>query len=188
MDDDYIDEEAEDEAEEERQMEQAEAIREAGQARAKDDRAFYDGLAKQEDDRHRAMELDMRKRSLAVGELHGKMRHKETELHALDMKLRIINERLEYEAKMKYIKDANGPAPDGTIPEEPIVKAPIPILTKDIPKEEADNGFSTERALSEIKDLEFQKAELQREIDAMKEGVSVEERALSQIHHQLMRF
>ncbi len=188
MDDDYIDQDAADEAQEELEMQQANDARVASETRGKEDRAFYDGLAKQEDDRHRAMELDMRKRSLIVGELHGKMRHKETALHALDMSIRIIRERLEYEEKMKYRKAAiAGVLPDGA-EEVPLVVAPIPILTKDIPKEEADNGFSTERALAEIKELESQKASLRGEIEDMREGISVEERALSQLHHQVMRF
>ncbi len=157
---------------------------EAEVSRGKEDRAFYDGLAKTEDERHNAMRVDMQKRSLAVGELRQKLRHKEAELRVLEMKITMEEDIIDYEKKKKY-RSAALDTP--VVPGVPVVAAPIPILTKDIDPKDGDGEFSVERAEAHIKQLHSEKKEFEKGLKEMKDNLNEEERALSQMQHQLMR-
>jgi len=149
--------------------------------RGKDDRAFFDDLAKKEDERHNAMRADMKKRALVLSELDQKLRHKKTELHALEMKIMQEKDAIDFEQKKIYrmtVGMGNG--------DEASVRA-IPILSKDIDKEDDDNGFSVSRAEANIKQMEEEKITLEKTISTMSVTVSEEQRALSQLQHTLLR-
>jgi len=179
------DEEDEYEDEEDTSAQDAETLRreDAATASGKENRAFYDGLAKEEDNRHNAMRLEMQKRALTLGDLRQKLRHKEAELHTLESKIQIEVGRIDYEAKKVYRLGTD------SIPEtqtEEIVR-PIPILSKDIDPEDAGMEFSIERAKANIKQFEEEKVELKKIISEMSSAVSDEARTLSQLQHSLLR-
>lgn len=150
--------------------------------RGKDDRAFYDDLAKKEDERHNAMRADIKKRSLVLGELEQKLRHKKTELRTLEMK--IAEEKNAIDAAEKKVYRTTVGVSDG---DERVQAEVIPILSRDIGKESSTDEFSVSRALANIKQLEAEKAALESVISEMAVTVSEEERALSQLQHTLLR-
>lgn len=181
----YDDEDDEDDDEGEIGVD-AETVRreEAEVAQGKASRAFYDDLAKKEDDRHNAMRLDMQQRALAAGELRQKLRNKETELHALELKIAIEEDRIDYEKKKAYRLGGGETVAPG---DETVRPTPIPILSKDIEAKDADQEFSVEHAEIRIKQLQGEKLELEKVLREMKERLNEEERALSQLQHQLVR-
>lgn len=164
----------------------AETLRreEAEVTRGKETRTFYDDLAKKEDERHNAMRLDMQRRSLAAGELRQKLRNKETEMHALLLKIGIEEDRIDYEKKKAYRSGGGDAIPVG---EAAVRSAPIPILSKDIDAKDAEQEFSVERAEIHIKQLQGERSELEKVLKEMKDRLNEEERALSQLQHQLVR-
>lgn len=159
---------------------ESDRVEKAEAQRGIDDRAFYDDLAKKEDDRHNAMRADIKKRTLILGELEQKLRHKKTELHALEM--RIMQEKDAIDLEQKKIYRTTVGVNDG----EPSVRA-IPILSRDIDVPDSDNGFSVARAEATIKQLEEERAVLEKAIGEMSLVVSDEARALSQLQHTLLR-
>lgn len=178
-DDEYEDDE------EENFAENAEAARreDAELTRGKDERVFYDGLAKQEDVKHNAMRVEMQKRSLTLGDLRQKLRHKEAELRTLESKIGAEEERIEYEARKAY-RAGTGDVVE--VSKEEITR-PIPILSKDIDKNDVGVEFSIERARANMKQLESEKVELDSVIKNMTIEISDEARALSQLQHSLLR-
>ena len=160
----------------------------AESVRGIEDRAFYDNLAKKEDERHNEMRKDKQKRTLAVGEMRQKMRHKDAEAKALEMKIRLEEDRIVFEQKKAYRRDAKeilGGAPVERVQSE--VKEKIPILSRDIDPKDVDEEFSIERAQAHIKQLREQKVELDKVIAQMRAKLSDEERTLSQLEHQVAR-
>lgn len=151
--------------------------------RGKDERDFYDGLAKQEDVKHNAMRVEMQKRLLSLGELRQKLRHKEAELRTLESKIRVEEERIEYEAKKAYRSGTD----DALEVSKEEIALPIPILSKDIDKNDVGVEFSIERAKANTKQLEEEKVELGKVIKHMSIEISDEARALSQLQHSLLR-
>lgn len=182
----YDDEDGDDDEDEIDIAKDAETLRreEAEVSRGKSDRAFYDNLAKTEDERHNAMRVDMQKRSLAVGELRQKLRHKEADMRMLEMKITSEEDIIDYEKKKKYRSGASGVS---AIPGEAVAAQPIPILTKDIDPKDGGEEFSVERAEAHIKQLQSEKMEFEKHLREMRENLNEEERALSQLQHQLMR-
>lgn len=146
--------------------------------RGKDDRAFFDDLAKKEDERHNAMRADLKKRTLMLGESQQKLRHKKTELHGLEMRITQEEDAIAYEAQKAYRVNATEHDPSAQ---------PIPILSKDIGKEDSNDEFSISRAEATIKQLQEEKLALEKVISEMSVTVSEEERALSQLQHTLLR-
>ena len=183
MYDDEDDDEYEDDEDE--SMQDAETLRreEAATASGKDERKFYDGLAAQEDAKHNAMRAEMQKRALTLGDLRQKLRHKEAELHTLESKIRTEEERIEYEAKKAYRSGTGGVAE--TSPDE--IPRTIPILLKDIDRDDVGVEFSIERARANMKQLESEKIALDKVIKDMNIAISDEARALSQLQHSLLR-
>ena len=179
------DEEDEYEDEEDTSTQDAETLRreDAAVASGKENRAFYDGLAKDEDNRHNAMRVEMQKRALTLGDLRQKLRHKEAELHTLESKIRIEADRIDYEAKKKYRMGTDDVAP---IAAEEVAR-PIPILSKDIDPKDGGAEFSIERANASIKQLEEEKIELKKTLSEMNSVISDEARVLSQLQHSLLR-
>ncbi|KKU79811.1 MAG: EF hand domain protein [Parcubacteria group bacterium GW2011_GWA2_47_7] len=153
-------------------------------ARGKNDRAFYDNLAKEEDARHNAMRVDLQKRSLAVGELRQKLHHKESELRELSMKITIEEDRIDYEKKKAYRRGVGDIA--DTVGGQTHIES-TPILSKDIDPKDIDEEFSVERAEAHIKQMKSEKIELEEVLRDMLEHMHKEERALSQLQHQLIR-
>ena len=181
----YDDEDDDDEDEGEIGLD-AETVRreEAEVVQGKASRAFYDDLAKKEDDRHNAMRLDMQQRALAAGELRQKLRNKETELHALQLKITIEEDRIDYEKKKAYRLGGGESIATG---DGATRSVPIPILSKDVDAKDADQEFSVEHAEIHIKQLQSEKLELEKVLSGMKEHLNEEERALSQLQHLLVR-
>ena len=151
-------------------------------ARGQEDRAFSDGLAKQEDDRHNAMRKDIAKRALVVGELQQKLRHKQAELRILEQSVVAEQDIIDYETKKSYRMDAH------TREETPLLDSvePIPILTRDIPQKD-NTEFSIERAEAHVKQLISQKDDMAKVLGDMTSHLNEEERALSQLNHKIMR-
>ncbi len=176
----------EDEEDEEGEL-NTEAVRREGaeETRGKDERAFYDDLAKKEDERHNAMRADLRKRSLATGELRQKLRHKQADVDAIAMKIRIEQDRIDYEQKKIYRIHSG----DTTSMSDEVPVLPIPILSKDIKTSSTDvsSEFSIERAQMHVKQLETEKEEAEKELKIKLDSLHEEERALSQLEHALMR-
>lgn len=155
----------------------------AAVASGKENRAFYDGLAKEEDIRHNAMRIEMQKRALKLGELRQKFRHKEAELRALESKIHIEEDRIDFEAKKKYRLGSHDASEVGVGG----VTLPIPILSKDIDPKDSGAEFSIERAQASIKQLKEEEVELKKVLREMNTAVSDEARALSQLQHSLLR-
>lgn len=150
--------------------------------RGQEDRAFSDGLAKQEDERHNAMRKDIAKRALVVGELQQKLRHKQAELRILEQAIVAEQDIIAYETKKAYRRGAHSPedeSPD-------TAGEPIPILTRDIPQKD-NTEFSIERAEAHVKQLVSQKDDMAKVLADMAEHLHEEERALSQLNHAIMR-
>ncbi len=171
----YDDEDDDDE--EEIDLEQdAEVVRREGaeEARGKDERAFYDDLAKKEDERHNAMRKDLQKRSLALGELRQKLRHTQVEVDAIAVKISVEEDRIDLERKKVYQHTGDTPVL-------------IPILSKDILPDGASSEFSIERAQAHVKQLQVQKAEAEKELKEKLMYLHEEERALSQLEHTIVR-
>lgn len=151
--------------------------------RGKDDRAFFDDLAKKEDERHNAMRADIKKRSLLLGELQQKLRHKKTELHTLEMKIREEENAIDMAQKKVYrttVGVSDGSEGGGSA-------EVIPILSRDIGKENSTDEFSVSQAEAHIKQLEEERIALAKVIGEMSVTVSDEERTLSQLQHTLLR-
>ncbi len=187
-DDDDDEEDDEDEIDLEKD---AETLRREGAegVRGIEDRAFYDNLAKKEDDRHNAMRKDVQKRTLAVQEIRQKVRHQETEVKTFAEKIRVEEERILFEQHKTYRKDAQAisggvPVEAPAIPEQPEV---IPILSRDILRSSVDEEFSIERATAHIKQLEEERSTLAKVVVEMRAQLSEEERSLSQLEHQVAR-
>ena len=68
---------------------------EAFHQRGIEDRAFYDDLAKKEDERHNAMKKDIAQRSLELGELRQKLRHRDTALRTIQNEIAIERDRID---------------------------------------------------------------------------------------------
>ena len=183
------DDEDDDEDDEQDEAGNAETLRRetAEQARGKEDRSFYDNLAKQEDERHNAMRKDKNHRSLLVGEARQKLRHKDAEVKALGLKIQMEEDRIVFEQKKAYRNDATLPSDVATPPLVRLEPEVIPILSRDIDPKDMDEEFSIERAQAHIKQLKEQKAELDKVVAEMRAKLSEEERALSQLEHQIMR-
>lgn len=183
MDDDYYDDEDEDAdifAASEARQKQEDAQRQRGV----EDRAFFDDLAKKEDERHNAMRKDIAHRSLMLGELRQKMRHKDAELRAIKNEIDIERDRIDFETKKAYRRQANQPIDETGAP----TSGPIPILTKDIPQS-ATGGeeFSVERATVHMKQREDEYAAKKAEADLLQKKIDDEARALSELQHSLLR-
>ena len=169
----------------------AETLRREGAegARGIEDRAFYDNLAKKEDDRHNAMRKEIQRRTLAVGEIRQKVRHKEVEVKAFAEKIRMEEERILFEQHKSYRMDAReilGGQPVNSTPAD-MKPETIPILSRDINPNDVDVEFSIERALVHIKQLVEQQSELAKVVAEMRAKLSEEERSLSQLEHQVAR-
>ena len=150
--------------------------------RGQEDRAFSDGLAKQEDERHNAMRKDIARRALVVGELQQKLRHKQAELRVLEQAIVAEQDIIDYETKKAYRKGAQ--TIEGEVEESEAEV--IPILTRDIPQK--DNAeFSIERAEAHVKQLVSQKDDMAKVLADMAGHLHEEERALSQLNHTIMR-
>lgn len=178
----YDDEEDEDDVED---ANSAALLRSQGLAaqRGKDERAYYDGLAKKEDERHNAMRADMKKRLLMLGELRQKLRRKQAELRAIEMSIADAQNIIDLEIKKTYRTDSGVVGVDGgTIP-----LPSIPILSKDIGAESANNEYLLSRVQSNIKQLQEEKLVLEKVIKEMSVVVSDEARTLSQLQHSLLR-
>lgn len=151
--------------------------------RGKDERAYYDDLAKKEDERHNAMRADMKKRLLSLGELRQKLRHKQAELHTIEMSIAEAQDIIDYETKKAYRTDLGVAEIDGGVTLAPSV----PILSKDIGAENTNNEYTLSRVQSNIKQLQEEKLALEKVIREMSVVVSDEARALSQLQHTLLR-
>ena len=186
-DDEFGDEEDDDEISEAQVAEDDRRVAAEG-TRGIEERAFYDDLAKREDEKHNALRKDKQRRTLLVGEARQKLRHKEAEVTALAQKIHIEEDRMALEKKRLYRKNAKDIV-DGVVVEEPVRAEPevIPILSRDIAPNDMDEEFSIERAEIHIKQLGEQKAELEKVVAEMKMKLNEDERALSQIEHQIMR-
>ena len=184
-DDEFDEDEDEISAEKDAETERREV---AEGTRGIEDRAFYDDLAKKEDDRHNAMRKDKQKRTLLVGEMRQKLRHKDAEVRTLLQKIQVEEDRIIFEQKKAYRKDAKEIV-DGVVIERPTPPPgeAIPILTKDIDPKYLDEEFSIERAQAHIKQLKEEKVELEKVVAEMRAKLNEDERALSQIEHQIMR-
>ena len=156
---------------------------EAERARGKEERAFYDGLAKAEDAKHDAMRKDYQKRSLVAGEMRQKLRHEQMAIDAIALRIAQEQERIDTELQKKYRKEAQ--VHDGE------VVAPITPPQDDGGEESKDEGasleFSIDLATNHIKQLEDEKASLEREHKKKLDELHEEERALSQIQYKLSR-
>lgn len=180
----YDDEEDDDESSEESDLVISQK-EEAAATRGKADRSFFDNLAKDEDARHNAMRADLAKRSLAVGERRQKLKHKESVLHSLESKIIDEQDRIEYETKKAYRESgvlgddeaANNLSTEPTLSNSSIGD-----------EERGSTEFSIERATSHIKQLQSERDELDMELRDLLADLHEEERALSQLQHQLMRF
>lgn len=151
--------------------------------RGKDERAYYDGLAKKEDERHNAMRADMKKRLLMLGELRQKLRRKQAELRAIDMSIAEAQNIIDFEIKKAYRTNLGAVEVDG-------VATPLPtisILSKDVGAESTNSEYVLSRAQSNIKQLQEEKLVLEKVIREMSVVISDEARALSQLQHTLLR-
>ncbi len=154
-------------------------------ARGQADRAFSDGLAKQEDDRHNAMRKDIARRALIVGELQQKLRHKQAKLRILEQAIVAEQDIIDYENKKAYRKGAQDVETTASVEHETEAEV-IPILTRDIPQK--DNAeFSIERAEAHVKQLVSEKDDMAKVLGEMTAHLHEEERALSQLNHSIMR-
>ena len=133
------------------------SVSDAATQRGKDERAFYDGLAKKEDERHNAMRADMKKRLLSLGELRQKLRRKQAELHTIEMGIMEAQGIIDFEAKKAYRMDPGAIGAD-----EGLTPAPaIPILSKDIGADETNKEYTLSRVQSNIKQLQEEKSALE---------------------------
>ncbi len=146
----------------------------AESTRGKDERVFYDDLAKKEDERHSAMRRDLAKRSLALGELRQKLRHKKTEIDAIAVKISIEEDRVDFEQKKAYRNTGDA-------------QAAIPILSKDITSDDVSSEFSVERAQAHIKQLQEEKIAEEHLLKEKLVHLHDEERVLSQLEHTIVR-
>lgn len=175
-DDEFDDEESEVDPEEVRRDD-------AEVARGKDERAFYDGLAKAEDERHNAMRKDFAKRSLVAGEMRQKLRHKQQEIDAIAMKIQAEEDLIAFEQKKAYRSASMNP----NISMSDVGEPATVVSTKDAREKEATAEFSVERALMHVKQLQGEKSALEVELREKLDALHEEERALSQLQHTLLR-
>ena len=178
----YRDVDDDDDEEEELPNPEDERRDEAEKTRGKDERAFYDGLAKAEDAKHDAMRKDYQKRQLVAGEIRQKLRHEQTAIDAITAKIALERERIDAEQRKKYRADAQNIVTDDT---------PPPVVTEgdvNAPEKDVDSPeFLIDLATSHIKQLEEEKETLERELKKKLEVLHEEERALSQIQYKLAR-
>lgn len=178
----------EDDDEEEAELDIETARREGAEvSRGKEERAFYDDLAKKEDERHNAMRADLAKRSIGAGELRQKLRHKQAEIDAIAAKISIEEERIALEGKKAYqsgAKEQGVSAPAGDVA---IVNTEASETLVNPEELAATAEFSVERAAMHVKQLQAEMRERQQELDKELDSLHEEERALSQLQHAIMR-
>ncbi len=165
----------------------AEALRKEtyDRTRGQEDRAFFDGLAKQEDERHHRARRERDKLLLVIGEARQKLRHKQEELRAIEDKIRMEEDTITLEGKREYRREAKAL----TLEKEGVVPVVPTGIESGVEGAHAvvDSELLVARAMLHVKDLEAKKADLLRVLSDMKSDLSGQERTLSQLEHQVAR-
>lgn len=176
-----------------------EAAEESLKQKGKDDRAFYDSIAKDADTQRHALEKDIATSSLYLNDAKAKLGKKERELKEVLQKIADAKERetslgqkayrtkaiTEEDAELRGERNETSDTEDhlGILGDRPLSETEKRELGESL----ADTERRTQMTASDIKELLPMKERLEAEIKAMKDAINERERKLSLERHNLAR-
>ena len=171
MDDDYDDEDYEDDA--------ARVVAETERVSGEQDRAYFDNLAKENEDHTRTLKADLNRRVALISEMRQNIHRKEEDLRAVEVQIKSEKARTALLERKEYYKAA---VAKGIMVDTEVHTTST--RSNEVPGTH-DSPFVTQTVFVDINELTRTKEVLEEELKQMKEAMSVAERARATIERKI---